>query len=445
MNFNVKEQNNSKMEKGEELLGNSYSVNKISGKKKILVGLDCGSTQTRVVLMNQTDDVDVLDKVYVIPSLFSGVSSFSEVIPQSTRLYDNLDSWITTISNESDSLFDKIRVLRGTKRSDANLSQEGINSSKQKINTPAFYLNAIDGIAYGLIMSGEPLADEYDVYAGITLPPDNVTSSSNRDVFYKRMKQTFEFENKDLGVRFRINIKDVALQTEPEAVLRGYKVKNDVDSDTVALMVEVGGSTVGTAIIQGTVSLKAASRTFPYGGTQLQDLLGTILENSIGTVPVKQRKKALETGLVKATGRGVTDVSDSVIEAKNQFARRIYSNLFSEVFDQLGNSDLDLVDITEVYFSGRSCAAGDYNDETHDGYSLATPLTELLKKDLPDAEFIHLTENLIPFGNAVRALTTLGESFLSEEVIEESSEDEGDLRIDIEPRNIKEDEPINND
>ena len=71
-----------------------------------------------------------------------------------------------------------------------------------------------------------------------------------------------------------------------------------------------------------------------------------------------------------------------------------------------------------------------------------------MKKDLPDAEFIHLKDNLIPFGNAVRALTTLGEEFLAEEeesVNSEMSSDENRIEFEAKPSDIEDGQPVNND
>lgn len=427
---NFKQSNTIKMEAGEELLGKEYSINVKPGTETILVGLDCGSTQTRCVVLKPDEGVEELDKVYVIPSPFSGIQSYEEIISQGPILYDNMDSWITCSSSEPDGLFDKIRVLRGTKKADANVSTNRINSTKQKIDTPAFYLNAIDSIAYSLIQKGGDLSKEYDVYLGMTLPPDNVTSTINRDLFFRRMIRSYDFENKDLGCKIKINIKGVELQTEPEAVLRAYRVKYSETSqderDKIAMLVEVGGSTVGIAIIKGHITVKAAAKTFNYGGTQLQDALGILFSEEFGggNLNQNQLKSALENGLLKSKGRGVVDVSNLCIESKKQFASRIHSDLYTNVFDQLGNSDIDMVDIEEVFFSGRTCLSGKYSEDNESGFSITQPLTELLKKDLPDAEYIHVAENLIPYGNALRAYARFEEELFPEEDSVDNSENE---------------------
>lgn len=431
-----KNQSGSKMESGEELLGKAYNITTVDRVEKILVGQDCGSTQTRCVILKQGEGEEELEKVYTVPSVFSSLQSYEEILPQGDRLYDNMDAWITSSSSEPDGLFDKIRVLKGTKRSDANVSTNRINSTKQKIDTPAFYLNSIDSIVYSLIMKGGPIAKEYNVYLGITLPPDNVVSKPNRDLFFRRIIRSFDFENKDLGIKTKINIKNVEVQTEPEAVLRGYKVKyseeDEEGEDKVALMIEIGGSTVGTAIIQEGTSIRAAAQTLNYGGTQLQNSLGSLFseKHGGGNITQKQLKLALENGIIKAKGKGHLDVTDECILAKKEFASRVYSDLYNNVFDQLGNSEVDMVDIGQVYFGGRTCNSGSYNEEYPNGYSITQPLAEMLKKDLPDAEFITVPDNLIPYGNAIKAFVAFSSEFLEEETEEEFiSKDEVESEI----------------
>lgn len=421
--LNFKNQKNTKMEKGEEKLNNTYSPRVIKGKTKILAGVDCGSTQTRVIIIGENDDTDALDEMYVIPSNHSSISSYEEILSQSPRLYDNMDSWITSLSNKPDGLFDKVRVLRGTKQSDANVPIQRINSTRQKIDTSGFYLNIIDGIALALIQRGGDLYSDYDVYLGTSLPPDNIFSKRSREIFENRMTRSFTYDNKSLGVTFNINIKKVVEQTESESEIRAYSIKNDVDTeDQTSLLIEVGGSTVGTAILKGNTSVKTAGKTFRYGGTQLRNLLGNIIEEEVGTTTDKQLRIALEEGTVRNRGKGVTDVTEQVCKAKKEFARQIYSDVFADVFDQLGNSDTELEDITNVYFGGRCFLPGNYNPETGEGYSLAQPLAELLTNDLPDAEFVTISENLIPYGNAILAYERLSEIAFGEDEVEVKDE-----------------------
>ena len=402
---------NRQMEQGEELLGSSYSPKIVPGVANAVLGIDGGSTQTRVTIFpkGEFDNLDKLEKQYVIPSSHSELNSYEEILAQSNVLYDNMDTWISCITHDANAPFERMRTLRGTKSMDANTGESRINSTVQKIDTIGFYLNLIDAIGYALVMDSEVLNEEYNVYIGITLPPDNVTSNLNREKFYSKLKRSFSWENKDLGISLKINIKGVELQTEPEAVRKGHVTKYDIEEPGTTLIVECGGSTVGTAILKGFTVINPASQTFNYGGTQLQDSLADLFKDKFGGGNLNREslKLALEKGTIRAKGKGIIDVTDLCIEAKKDMASTIHQDIITNVFDRISNKGISIEDIDNVIFSGRMVRPGSYRED-ESGYSVAEELQVLFSKDIPEANFYILDTNLIPYGNAIAAYLKFG-------------------------------------
>ena len=411
LEFNRKRQ----MEQGEELLGSSYSPVQIKGKGKVILGIDGGSTQTRVTIFPEDGDLSKLDDQFVIPSSHSEITGHEQILSQSEALFDNLDSWISCPDLDKDIPFERIRVLRGTKALDANSGEARINSTVQKIDTKGFYLNVIDSIAYALLMTNKEVNEEYDVYLGITLPPDNVTSEFNIDKFRNKIQRQFEWVNKNLGLKIKINVKAVTVQSEPEAVRKGQVTRDEIEDPGTTLIIECGGSTVGTAILKGFTVINLASQTFNYGGTQLQDYLSTNYKNKFGggNISRESLKHALEHGTMRVKGKGVADVSELCVASKDQMAEEIYQDILTNVFDRISSKGISIEDMDNVIFSGRMVRPGSYYDDGT-GYSIATKLSALLSESIPDAEFFTLDRNLIPYGNAIVAYMKYG-SVLQEE------------------------------
>lgn len=402
------------MEKGEEPLAKVYSPKVVHGKELVVVGLDGGSTQGRIIIADKKDyasDLEgELNNVRIIPSIHSQIATNEEIRPKSEELYDCMDSWITNSIPAPNSMFDKVRVVRGTKYIDANQGSARVNSSIQKIDTVAFYLNIIDTIAYGLITKYDVLKEEYDVYLGISLPPDNVKSGANREKFEKRLMGKFIWENKDLNVSITINIKGVSEQTEPEAAVKAYFAMIDEDIPEYALLIEGGGSTCGVEVLMNGRSVDAASQTFKYGGTQLQKTLGDIYNDAEGgnELSLIHLKRALETGVLKI-GRSNKDMVPYIITAKNEIAKKLFFDITTKVFDQTSR-DFDFLSMETVLFSGRLFNSGEFEpgDDGLTGYSLSEPLIKLFKQQNPSAEYKVIKNNLIPAGNFMEALRLFG-------------------------------------
>lgn len=431
MKFNsLQTKNTRKMEKGEELLGKVYCPRVVAGKKAILAGVDGGSTQTRVILVDSTDDLDELENLRVIPSIYSTIEGTDELVAKSDVLYDVLDSNITNTIAAPNNIFDKVRVVRGTKLVDANKGSIKLNSSIQKIDSPVFYVNIIDAIAVGLVTKyPDTLCEEYDVYAGISLPPDNLVSTKNKQKFIDRISGTFIWENKDLGVKLTINIKGVSVQTEPEANIKAYFAEESEVPELVFCL-EGGGATLGTEILRNGLSVTSAARTFEYGGTHLQKLLGQeYVEAEGGRMPAQsQLKEALETGVIKV-GRETKDVVSHIVTAKTSLANRIVADINDKVFD--GQDNITIDQLHYFFFTGQLFEGGKFEKpevpvpgvKYIPSYSLMTPIVEKLKTLAPSTEFKRISENLIPKGNFLNALNDyMGYVFPQEEEVEETEE-----------------------
>ena len=184
------------MEQGEERL---YSTYKPTVEKErvenVIIGVDSGSTQVRTTICRLADEIEAFDNVYVIPSTFTELKDTSEIVSDDTKLYYNMDSIISNNILPPYNKFDKARVLRGNKFINANGAVARINSSIQKVDTAAFYINIVDAIAYSLIMDSAernmPMADVYKVSLSCSLLPDDVTSTKNQQTFINYFKGYF--------------------------------------------------------------------------------------------------------------------------------------------------------------------------------------------------------------------------------------------------------------
>lgn len=385
--------------------------NQVKGKKSVLVGLDGGSTGSRALIIDAQDDgnEESLKTVYSIPSESTLTTDNFELLPQSESLYENMDSWIVNLKDGGE-IFTKSRVLRGTKSSDSNLGTEGINSSVQKLKTPAFYINMIESIAYGLIQKYDGnLVTEYDVYVGCSLRPDDVVKKKNREEFINNFVGSFLWRNSDLGVELKINIKGVTCQTEPEAAVKGYGVSLDELPEYIAL-IEGGGSSIGVEILKGGKSVRSAAQTLPYGGTQLQNAVESLYleENGGANLSPHDLAMSLKKGYFKI-GRATIDMVDYVKRAKDTFAKTIMADVKKQVFDR--QVEVSLQQLETILFSGKLFNGGNFEPTETDkttSYSLAKPLINLFKQYNPNADYEVLVDNLIPFGNLINALSEFG-------------------------------------
>lgn len=417
------------IEQGEELLYQTY--NPVVEKNKvedIVVGLDGGSTQTRVCFMRLPNELSSLEEVYVIPSPLSILTDGNELKSKGELLYNNLESNIMNKALSPYNIFDKVRVIRGTKLTDYGQIVSRINSSVQKVDTPAFYVNFIDAIGYGLVMDcharGAKLAGTYNVSIACSLPPDDVKSKKNSETFLKYIKNLFiwRYEGKEIN----INIVNCKITTEPEAAGKCAFTLLEEEIPEKSFVLDGGGRSIGSEILLNGEIFDKTSVAYRYGGTQLlQSLAQECISEFGGTAPSEEAlKEALNTGLLRK-GRSLQDISHLIMKCKDSLARTIYADVVTQVFDS--QRDVALEDIETIVFSGRLFNSGDYD------YSIKEKFLELFKQRNPEVEVITLEDSyLIPIGNAIIAYLEFGKvldgniSKVPEFPVEEDEEDENE-------------------
>lgn len=403
-----------KVDEGQEKLLEIYDRKVVEGVTKVLVGADGGSTSSRVLFMFEDDVEPDLEEVYVIPSSHAETNSKDEIIAQSEQLYDKMDSIITDKSSE-DGVFDKFRILRGTKFTSSSLVEEKLNSTRQKIDTPAFYLNLIDAIAYGIVMSREVLTKRYEVYAGISLPPNDANSKANRTKFKKNMLRTFTWENKELNIELEIEFKQASIQTEPESNVKAFHALQGEEAEEFSMCIEAGGSTIGSELMHNGKSNKSASQTFPYGGRQLQEKIVELYREQVGggAMGSREKEEVLKTGAF-TVGRETKDAVKQLVEAFNYYSDKIYSDTISKCFDS--QDEIPLNYIQTIYFSGRLFRDSNFRKVTNpvdeierlEKYSLSIPLSKRFVQELPTVKFVRIHDNYIPLGNLLNVMNEYG-------------------------------------
>lgn len=398
------------MESGEEdLLQNIEPTQDPSRVEKILVGVDNGSTQVRCSLVRRTDEVEAFDNIYVIPSTFTEVGATETLVPNSTEIYHRMDSIIKC--NIPDGKFQKVRVVRGSKCLNANGVISRINSSNQKVDTPAFYINLIDALAYSILMDNAkrqvPTAAVYETIICCSLPPDDASSDFNMNTYLKSIKGEFEWVSAEYGISFKIIVKDTMVTTEPEAAVKAHYLLKGEEIPHTVLCLENGGRNSSTAVLFNGSIFEPANKAFDYGGTQLVDKIAQSYINKFGGSKPREEsiRRALATGKL-TRGRTEIDISDLIIDAKREQGRQILADVTTHVFDM--QKTVKAEDVEAILFSGRSFGEGDY------GYSSADVIKEKFDSLGTGCEFIGPGVGyLIPTGNAILVFSDFG-GFLTE-------------------------------
>lgn len=394
------------IEPGEEELFQVFHPRTEKGRtEKILLGIDNGSTQVRTTVVRRTDEMTAFDNVYVIPSTYTQVDAEDTLTPGGVELFHKMDSVICSNIEPQKRKFDKLRVVRGTKSVNSNGVISRINSSNQKVDTPAFYVNLVDAMAYSIIMDNEKrgmaTAESYDAYLCCALPPDDADSDVNKEVFLGAILGSFEWTSLDLGVSFKINVKDVEITTEPEAAVKAHYLMNAEEIPEHVLCLESGGRSSASAILRNGILYDPANKTFDYGGTQLIEKVSDEYVNKYGGSRPREEsiKRALTTGNYTRARLNI-DVTDIIRDVKKKQGLQLLSDLTTQVFDT--QKLVKAEDIEAILFSGRAFGRGDYN------YSSADIIKETFDNMKTGCEFIEVEEYLIPIGNAIAAFAKFG-------------------------------------
>lgn len=393
VNFNKDIKKKLVIEDGEELLHRHYPLSVVDTTKKILVGVDAGSTQTRVMLIDSLED-EPDTTLYTIPSVSSFVPNDVEIRPQGDLLYNLMDSVIVNLKASNETIFTKRRVVRGTKRVDFGGAENRISSSMQKIKSEVFYINIIDAIGYALCQKYKNnIPKNVELVVGVALPPDDRQSTANRNEFKKQLLGLYNWANPDAGIEIGIDIAESTILTEPEAFIKAYYSSTDEEIPEYILHINGGGRSIGVELLVNGVPIEKTSKSLYYGGTQLLNNLGELIAKTEGGRPAKENalRKAIDSGYL-ATGRVSKDVVQYIKTVKAEIADKIFTDITKHVFD--AQEEVAVQDIAEVSVSGRLFESGEYD------ISIADFLGEKFQAVSPDTEFTRMEGNLIPLGLA---------------------------------------------
>lgn len=416
----IKRELKDKIIKGEEKLFNIYDARNVIEEKNLVLGIDGGSTQTRVYVADENfgDEIDTAD-YFIIPSDHAKLDNERVINSKSDKLYSLLDSFIVDKENRAESKIGRVRIVRGTKLKDSNVSPIKLTSTEQKIEEATFYTNIIDSIGYALIQKYEKeVPTKVNVIAGIALPPDDNKLPQNRDKFKKNLLGSYEWTHRESGVTVEINMLEVDTMTEPEAFVEGYYTQVDEEIPGRQIVINTGGRSIGIELLENGTLIDAASVTLPYGGNQFATEVGTrIVESENNTqsrpLPLDKLKEIVLTGKMQQ-GKHNIDVVDEIKEACNSFAETIFNDIRINVIDTL--KDVDYNSIEEVIVCGGLIRRGDYD------VSIADYLQAMFKEKCEYTDFTVVEENYIPIGLMIEPLNSNLDFLFGAEEEEEEEE-----------------------
>lgn len=416
----IKRETKDKIIPGEEKLFEIYDARNVAEEKNVVVGIDGGSTQTRVLLVDDSFDNEVTtEDYYVIPSDYAKLDNERVINPKTDKLYGLLDSFIVDKNNKVDSKIGRVRVVRGTKLKDSNVNPIKLTSTDQKIEEPIFYTNIVDSIGYALIQKyGKEVPTKVNVIAGIALPPDDNKLPQNRDKFKKNLLGGYEWTHRESGVKVDINILGAETMTEPEAFIEGYYTITGEEIPERQIVINTGGRSIGIELLENGTLIDAASVTLAYGGNQFANEVGSrIIESENNTqsrlLPLDKLKEIVVTGQMQQ-GKNSISVTDEIAEASKSFAETIFNDIRINVIDTL--RDVDYNSISEVIVCGGLVRRGDYD------ISITDYLCAMFKDKCEFTDFTVVEENYIPVGLMIEPLNSNLDFIFGEE--EEESEEE---------------------
>lgn len=403
----------------------------------IAVGIDAGSTETRVcvadaddvrILQNDSkvaEALDIMGTTYSIPSTYATYADSREIIPLTENLEDNYDSHVILIECKANQpLLGRQRVLRGSKASGVmGLVPLYLDSSTNKTDNTIFYTNIIDSIGYAVLQKyNGAVPTEVVVYLTLSVRPKELTAKC-KQVMIDNLKGTFTFAWRGMkdSISISIEIAGLDFTTEPEAEIEGTlsicdlraaaginPEENTAQADLLAdsscfIHIEGGGSSVGVEVLRNRKIIDACSSTFQLGGNYLSQLfIDRYREETGRTITREAADNAIITCELR-DGRNVLDVSKLVAQCKDQVGRDILERLRHQVIDV--TSDLTLRDVEFITLGGRLFKP-DGADNTIAGF-----FGDYVHQISDKTEIVLLPENLIAQGNL---LSGLSDSFADE-------------------------------
>lgn len=415
--------------------------NNSSAPVDLWVGIDAGSTQTRVCIADPVDRAVlvsdnaphlVLEKLetcmYVIPSTYAVVPDEREIRPMSDNIEDNYDSHIIRVRTKAvNPMVNNDRIVRGRKITDASgLVPRFFDSSSNKMENSIFYTNVIDSIGYAILQkySGK-IPEVVRIHMVLSVRPQELDKPC-----LDKMDSNFigEFVFRWGDVNIRMHFDDATYTTEPEAQLNGYtaimnmkavalndesclELAEKLNNGDTFIHIEGGGSSIGVEVNKDGELRGACSTTFQLGGNYLirviRDRLRSIKGRMISEDSVQN---AIQTCVLK-NGREREDISAVIADCKNDVGFTIFERLKHDVIDT--QMDIYLTDMDFITLGGRLFREDDC------GNSIAHYFGEYIKQVSPNTEIIVLKDNYIPQGNLVEAIVKFA---FSDEHLEENAE-----------------------
>lgn len=368
----------------------------------LLVTADCGSTQTRVSVidLDAGDFESGLNDIFVIPSRYGEPTDFvmSESI-KSPLLLDNMQSKIANTASSPDSLVSYHHIARTTIMEDLGLVPRKMTSIKEKSEDPSLVINLVDAIGYALLKKfGGAVPKVNNIVLSLALPPEDL-NVQNKERLRENLQSYKWSTGHDLGVDFVFN--EIIFTPEAEAFIQGYYALNDNELPAVSLHIEGGGRSISPALCRSGRAVNTARISLPYGGSMLRRIISDefYAEEQIH-LSEKQLDSAVETGKC-LVGKKEYNLVPYLISAKEKMAKKIVADLVAKVFENLDG--LQITDVEEVTASGRLFAPGEYN------MSLMEFVTNELKKFAPNAEFSLINEPYINKGLVLIGLQGIAE------------------------------------
>ena len=392
-------------EEGEERLHREFDTTQVSKKVKVVVGVDCGSTQTRACVIDSENTDNLLEQLgvtYVIPSVSASILDDRNIPKKTNFLYDYMDTSISNLSGNMEAPFHQVRLVRGTKAMDVEEKENRLTSTTQKVVDPTFYYNIFDAIGYALIDKYEgQVPKEVEIVLSVALPPDD-NNPKNIQTLQKNLVG-FNWKLLEKDVVIKCTISGVFVYTEPEAFIKAYYVLSGEDTPEATLHIEGGGRSIGAEILVNGQTLGSAQKSIDYGGTQLKEMLGRLYVAKYGGRAPREAalESAIRTGFLKR-GNDSLDIKELLEESMRVFAAKIVDETRLRVFDQ--QSKVGFQDLNVISVSGRLFKKGKHE------LSLASFVAEEFAKLAPSTQFVHLEGNFIPSGLVLTALSEMYET-----------------------------------
>jgi hypothetical protein len=382
-------------EDSESMLMTNISDIKVDTEREetFYCGIDCGSTQTRIILVPESKvanpDLEEWFKVYaVIPSKSKNVEISEKLKPRSNLLFDNMDSVFSINAGQT------VRLVRGAKINDVEIAEKELIASSKKVTSETLRYNIVDAIGYNLVQYytklDQDIPGNIKILLSIALPPDDLLDKDIEILRSQLSRFSWSLVGR-MGGHIEVSITSLAAYSEPEAQATAYYLFAEGDVPEEVLLLESGGRNSAPVILVNGNPIGAVLKSIDQSGSKLLDKIGTAYVREYGgRMPsIRHLENAVKTGKIK-TGNTYMDITPIIKSCKDQVAEDLYQRLLSEVLSK--QTVVSLETLNEILLSGRVFLEGDYN------YSVASKFTSLVLQASPHTVVKVIQKNMIPQG-----------------------------------------------